>query len=46
MGISSAPPRQATRDNSRATKELVTFRVVKRLRCVEGLRCRLDNREL
>jgi len=38
--------RQATRDISRATKELVTFRVVKRLRCVEGLRCRLDNREL
>jgi len=37
---------QATREFSRATKELVTFRFVKRLICEEGLRCRRDNREL
>ena len=29
-----------------ATKELVTFRFVKRLRPEEGVRCRRDNREL
>jgi hypothetical protein len=45
-GTLKSPTRQATRDFSRATKELVTFRFVERLRFEEGLRCRRDNREL
>ena len=40
------PLSQATPDFSRATKELVTFRFVKRLSARRAFRCRRDNREL
>jgi len=45
-GTLKSPTRQATSDFSRATKELVTFRFVKRLRFEGGLQCRRDSREL